>query len=161
MDTLYCGIDLHSNNNVVVVSNDEDKVVYRKRLINEPGIVLSALAPFSAELQGVVVESTYNWYWLVDALMGDGHQVHLANTGAIQHIIPRSDAVGIYWIRPGREPSRDWTRRMRLRANQLSLRTPPRAAFHATWTRPGYRRFSGARMSQGRPELRLARPANA
>lgn len=84
MDTLYCGIDLHSNNNVVVVSNEEDKVVYRKRLINEPGVVLSALSPFSAELQGVVVESTYNWYWLVDALMGDGHQVHLANTGAIQ-----------------------------------------------------------------------------
>jgi transposase len=84
MDTLYCGIDLHSNNNVVVVSNDEDKVVYRKRLRNEPDIVLNALSPFSAELQGIVVESTYNWYWLVDALMGDGHQVHLANTGAIQ-----------------------------------------------------------------------------
>lgn len=84
MDTLYCGIDLHSNNNVVVVSNDEDKVVYRKRLKNEPDIVLSALSPFSADLHGIVVESTYNWYWLVDALMGDGHQVHLANTCAIQ-----------------------------------------------------------------------------
>jgi transposase len=29
------------------------------------------------------VESTYNWYWLVDALMAAGYQVHLANTAAI------------------------------------------------------------------------------
>jgi transposase len=30
-----------------------------------------------------VVESTYNWYWLVDALMEAGYRVHLANTAAI------------------------------------------------------------------------------
>jgi len=30
------------------------------------------------------VESTYNWYWLVDGLMDQGHRVHLANTAAIQ-----------------------------------------------------------------------------
>ena len=32
---------------------------------------------------GLVVESTYNWYWLVDALMEGGYPVHLANTAAI------------------------------------------------------------------------------
>jgi hypothetical protein len=26
----------------------------------------------------------YNWYWLVDGLMDNGHQIHLANTAAIQ-----------------------------------------------------------------------------
>ena len=31
-----------------------------------------------------MVESTYNWYWLVDGLMEQGYQVHLANTAAIQ-----------------------------------------------------------------------------
>ena len=30
-------------------------------------------------MKGVVVESTYNWYWLVDGLMDEGYQVHLAN----------------------------------------------------------------------------------
>jgi transposase len=30
-----------------------------------------------------VVESTYNWYWLVDALMEAGYRLHLANTAAI------------------------------------------------------------------------------
>ena len=33
---------------------------------------------------GIVVESTYNWYWLVDALMEEGYKVHLANPSAIQ-----------------------------------------------------------------------------
>ena len=27
-----------------------------------------------------MVESTYNWYWLVDGLMEKGHRIHLANT---------------------------------------------------------------------------------
>ncbi len=30
-----------------------------------------------------MVESTYNWYWLVDGLMEAGYRVHLANTAAI------------------------------------------------------------------------------
>jgi len=83
MDTLYGGIDLHSNNNVVVITDGEDKVVYRKRLRNELDIVLEALSPYERELSGLVVESTYNWYWLVDGLMDHGYLVHLANTGAI------------------------------------------------------------------------------
>ena len=32
----------------------------------------------------MVVESTYNWYWLVDALQAAGYRVHLANTAAIK-----------------------------------------------------------------------------
>jgi transposase len=32
----------------------------------------------------VVIESTFNWYWLVDALTEDGYQVHLANPAAIK-----------------------------------------------------------------------------
>jgi transposase len=75
----YSGIDLHSNNNVVVVIDEADRVVYRRRLPNELGKVLEALEPYRAELAGVVVESTYNWYWLVDGLQAAGYPVHLAN----------------------------------------------------------------------------------
>jgi transposase len=42
------------------------------------------LAPFKKDLAGVVVESTFNWYWLVDGLMEDGYKVHLANPSAIK-----------------------------------------------------------------------------
>ncbi len=45
---------------------------------------LSALEPFKAEIEGVAVESTFNWYWLVDGLMDAGYRVHLVNTAAVK-----------------------------------------------------------------------------
>ncbi len=80
----FSGTDLHSNNSVVVVSDEEDRIVYQKRLPNDLGQILTALAPYREELAGVVVESTYNWYFLVDGLMDAGYRVHLANTTAIK-----------------------------------------------------------------------------
>ncbi len=80
---LYCGIDLHSNNSYVVLLNEEDKVIYQKRLTNDLTNILNELSPYRAEITGIVVESTYNWYWLVDGLQAAGYCVHLANTSAI------------------------------------------------------------------------------
>src|SRR5260370_10619493 len=80
----YCGIDLHSNNSVIVVIDDEDRVVAQKRLPNELARIVEFVAPWRDELAGVVIESTYNWYWLVDGLQAAGFQVHLANTTAIK-----------------------------------------------------------------------------
>ena len=80
----YCGIDLHSNNSVVMITDETDHVVYSKRLPNDLPQILAALAAHRAELSGVVVESTFNWYWLVDGLQEAGYRVHLANTTAIK-----------------------------------------------------------------------------
>jgi len=80
----YGGIDLHSNNSVVAIMDEHDKVLYRKRLPNDLNMIVCALAPFEQDLEGVVVESTYNWYWLVDGLMEAGYRMHLANTAAIK-----------------------------------------------------------------------------
>jgi transposase len=81
---LYSGIDLHANNSVVVLLNEQDQVIYQRRLANQLPALLEALAPYQADLIGVVVESTYNWYWLVDGLMEAGYRVHLANPAAMQ-----------------------------------------------------------------------------
>src|SRR6267378_6556853 len=81
---LYGAIDLHSNNNVTVVIDEQDQIVYQKRLPNELPMIVQQLSVYQSSLQGIVVESTYNWYWLVDGLMERGHKVHLANTAAIQ-----------------------------------------------------------------------------
>ena len=81
---LYAGIDLHSTNNVVVVVDEKDKVVGRRRLANDLGTVVAWLEPYRVQLAGVVVESTYNWYWLVDGLAERGYTMHLANTVAMQ-----------------------------------------------------------------------------
>jgi transposase len=79
----YAGIDLHSNNGYYAIVDEKGRRVFRKRLPNELRVVLEALAPFQGELEGVAVESTYNWYWLVDGLMDHGYLVHLANPAAI------------------------------------------------------------------------------
>jgi transposase len=81
---LYAAIDLHSTNNVTVVIDEQDRVVYQKRLPNDLALILKELSVYQSELEGIVVESTYNWYWLVDGLMAEGYKVHLANTAAIQ-----------------------------------------------------------------------------
>jgi transposase len=81
--TLYCGIDLHANNSVVAVLDEADRTIFEKRLPNDLQTIITVLQPYQGVLSGCVVESTYNWYWLVDGLMDAGFQVHLAHTGAM------------------------------------------------------------------------------
>jgi transposase len=81
---LYAGIDLHSNNSVVSVLDEHDRTVFAKRLPNDLQAIIAALRSCAGTLQGVAVESTYNWYWLVDGLQDAGLTVHLVNTAAVK-----------------------------------------------------------------------------
>ncbi len=81
---LYAGIDLHSNNNVLVIINEKDRIVYERRLPNELPLVLAALAHHRKNIEAIAVESTYNWYWLVDGLQEKGYAVKLVNTAAVK-----------------------------------------------------------------------------
>jgi transposase len=64
--------------------DEENKVLYKQRHRNELPSILSALDPFKKDIKGVVVESTFNWYWLVDGLAAQGYPVRLANPSAIK-----------------------------------------------------------------------------
>jgi transposase len=81
---LLAGIDLHSNNGYLGIADLQGKRIYDKKLPNELPKVLAALEPYREELKGVIVESTYNGYWLVDGLMDQGYPVFLANPTAIE-----------------------------------------------------------------------------
>jgi transposase len=81
---LLAGIDLHSDNGYLGICDMEGKRVYDKKLPNKLPAVLAALEPYRDRLKGVVIESTYNWYWLVDGLMEDGYPVLLANPSAME-----------------------------------------------------------------------------
>lgn len=81
---LYAAIDLHSNNCVLVILDENDQVLYEKRLPNDLRLILGALEPHREGIEGVAVESTYNWYWLVDGLMEAGYQLRLVNTAAVK-----------------------------------------------------------------------------
>jgi transposase len=82
--TVYSGIDLHSNNNYVCVIDDHDQRLLEVKLENNAMQVIDALTPFKEQLRGVAVESTFNWYWLVDALMAAGFPVQLVHTVAVK-----------------------------------------------------------------------------
>jgi len=84
MQRLYGAFDLHSSNSYLGISDDKDRRVYKKRLPNKPDVILTELEPYRENLTGIVVESTFNWYWLVDLLMEKGYRVHLANPAGIQ-----------------------------------------------------------------------------
>jgi len=82
---LYSGLDLHSTNTYIGILDTDFKRVFKKRVSNNLDLILETLEPFRGQLKGLVVESTYNWYWLVDGLMDAGYGcVHLANPSAIK-----------------------------------------------------------------------------
>ncbi len=81
---LYTGIDLHSSNSYVAIIDETGKRIFKKKLQNDPEQILSALDPYKNEITGIVIESTYNWYWLVDSLIAKEYKVHLANPTEIQ-----------------------------------------------------------------------------
>jgi transposase len=78
------GIDLHSNNLFCAIVDLAGKRVFEKKLPCHLESVLQALKPFKKRLEKIAVESTYNWYWLVDGLQDHGYPVVLANPAAMQ-----------------------------------------------------------------------------
>jgi len=97
----YAGIDLHSSNSYIGILDGNDKILLGKRLNNNLDDVLNMLDPFKKTLEGVVVESTFNWYWLVDGLQDNDYKVHLANPSAIQQyegIKYTDDKSDAFWL---------------------------------------------------------------
>jgi transposase len=80
----FVGIDLHSNNSYIAVIDTDNNRIFKKKVRNNLPEIIKLLAPFKQQIKGIVVESTYNWYWLVDGLMDNGFQLHLANPSAIK-----------------------------------------------------------------------------
>jgi transposase len=80
----YAGCDLHSSNTYLGIIDENGKRVFKRKLRNEPETIKETLEPFKDDVAGIVVESTYNWYWLVDLLQEEGYRVHLANPSRIQ-----------------------------------------------------------------------------
>lgn len=81
---LYCGIDLHSNNSVLTILDEKDQIIYQRRLKNDLKRILGVMDLYGGAIEGIAIESTFNWYWLVDGLMEAGYQVHLVNTAAVK-----------------------------------------------------------------------------
>jgi transposase len=80
---------------------ESGKRKFKRRLRNQPELIRETLEPFKDDIVGIVVESTYNWYWLVDFLMEEGYRVHLANPSQIQQysgIKHSDDKDDAFWL---------------------------------------------------------------
>ena len=98
---LYVGTDLHSNNHYPGIIDENGKRIYGKRLPNEKDVILGVLDPYKKDIEGIAVESTYNWYWYVDMLMAEGYNVHLANPAAMQQyngLKHSNDKTDAFWL---------------------------------------------------------------
>ena len=84
MKKVVAGIDLHRNNLVIGIMDQEGKRVAHRKLPCDLNEVTKFLAPYKKRLGQVAVESTYNWYWLVDGLRALKYPVVLANPAAME-----------------------------------------------------------------------------
>ena len=83
-DKLMAGIDLHGNNLVIGVINQDGKRVAHQKLDCDLKQVMELLEPLKPQLESMAVESTFNWYWLVDGLRAQGYPIDLANPAKIE-----------------------------------------------------------------------------
>jgi transposase len=75
----YAGIDLSARDSHLCVLDENLSIHLQQKAPNELPRIASLLDPFKPNLQ-VVVESTFNWYWLVDGLLDLGFDLCLAHT---------------------------------------------------------------------------------
>jgi len=61
-------MDLHANSNFLVMVDAKGRRVAKKKLPNDLFVIQEFLKPRKKDIIGIVVESTFNWYWLVDGL---------------------------------------------------------------------------------------------
>ena len=98
---VYVGSDLHANNNFIALVDRKGKRVDQKKLPNDLFVIRDFLKPYQKDIVGIAVESTFNWYWLVDGLMDSDYKVHLGNPSAMQqysglkHVDDKHDA---FWL---------------------------------------------------------------
>jgi len=81
----YSGIDLSARESSVCVIDDDQSIIFEQKMANNLERIELSLRPYKKDLQ-IVVESSFNWYWLVDGLQSAGYKVCLAHTLGLQMI---------------------------------------------------------------------------
>lgn len=149
-EKLIAGIDLHSNNVMIGVMNLEGKRIAHRKLDCDLKDVTEFLEPMKAQLQSMAVESTFNWYWLLDGLRERGYTIDLANPARIEqynglkHVGDKDDAFHLadlqrlnilpksHVYNPQLRPVRDLFRR---RTNLVHQRTALILSFKSLYAR--------------------------
>jgi hypothetical protein len=136
---LYTGIDLHSSNSYLAIIDETGKRIFKRKLPNDAEQILFALAPYRDAIIGIVIESTYNWYWLVDRLMAEGYKETQSPSGRMwisaddSRSAPRLSRSCPHCISAGSSrPTRATIPLLRLRSEHHAAGTP-RSGTTLTW----------------------------
>jgi transposase len=177
-DKLIAGLDLHSNNVMIGVINQEGKRVAHRKLECDLKEVVAFLEPLKPQLQSMAVESTFNWYWLVDGLRAQNYPIDLANPAKIEqysgikHVDDKDDAYFLAELQrlkilpkghvydPQLRPVRDLLRR---RSSLVHQRTALLLSFKSLYVRTTGQRLdlSDAKKMEPKEALKLYQhPAN-
>lgn len=162
LNQVCCGMDLHSSNVYICVMESDGTISYSKRLKNDLNSILKALKGHK-KLKHIAVESTFNWYWLVDGLMENGYQVHLANPAQLSdcaapkvtgdrhdaarlaYLLQRGDLPEGYIYPKEVRPVRDVLRR---RLMLLQQRTQTILSLQAMYARTTGKQISGVKLKK-------------
>jgi len=149
-EKLIAGLDLHSNNVMIGLVNQDGKRMGHRKLGCDLKEVTDFLEPLKPQLQSMAVESTFNWYWLVDGLRERGYPIDLANPAKIEqynglkHVNDKDDAFHLAELQrlnilpkahvydPKLRPVRDLLRR---RSGLVHQRTALLLSFKSLYTR--------------------------
>lgn len=142
----YIGCDAHKKYSVFVAVDETGRLGPARRVEHDRGsfrAFLQTLPPHSP----IAVESTGNWYWLIDEMENAGHAPSLVNPGKAKPMMglvnksDKLDAGGLgvllrngtlpsVWIPPG--DLRDQRELPRMRMALVSIRTKLKNRIHAT-----------------------------
>ncbi len=149
-EKLHAGIDLHSNNLMIGLVDQDGKRVSHRKLKCDLKEVEDFLKPHRAQIESMAVESTFNGYWLVDGLRKLKYPIDLANPAKIEqysglkHAGDKDDAYHLadlqrlkilpkaYVYDPQLRPVRDLLRR---RINLVQQRTALYLSFKSLFAR--------------------------
>jgi len=164
---LIAGLDLHGNNVMIGVIDQSGKRLTHRKLDCDLKQVTGFLEPFKAQLQSMAVESTFNWYWLVDGLRAAGYPIDLANPAKIEqysgikHADDKDDAFHLADLQrlnilpkahiydPELRPVRDLLRR---RVGLVHQRTALLLSFKSLYTRTTGQRLEQSQAKKLEPE---------
>jgi transposase len=176
--TLFAGIDLHSNNVMIGIVDQSGRRVKHQQLGCDLEEIANFLEPWKQQLKSVAVESTYNWYWLVDGLRALSYPTKLANPAQIEqysgikHADDKNDAFFLadlqrlnilptgYIYDPALRPVRDLLRR---RLSLVHQRTALMLSFKSLYARTTGQAMSLSRlkaMEPGETRTLYEHPAN-
>ena len=134
----YIGIDLHRKRSQVAALDEQDELLFTRRVPTRPAELFEVLASVGEAPVEVVFEATFGWGWLADLLAEAGIPTHMAHPLATKAIssarvknhsvdaktlahLLRTNLLPEAWLAP--QPAREARRLVRMRSGLVRIRS--------------------------------------